>query len=177
MRCFVAVWPTSDVVDALAALARPESDGLRWSQREQWHVTLRFFGDLNENEVALAAGAIADVAGALVGPVTAQGGPGTRFLGPGLVIWPVEGLRAVAEAVEGATARIGQPLPERRFYGHLTVARGRRGADLRRAGQVLVPLSMSWPVASLSLVESQLRPHGARYRELESFAVGGPERA
>ena len=172
MRCFVAIWPSPDVVAALATLPRPVIDGLRWSARDQWHVTLRFFGEIGASEVGRATEAMVGVARGLAGPVKAQGGPGTRFLGPGLVIWPVEGLRPAAEAVETATAGIGQPVPDRRFYGHLTIARGRRGVDLRRERDVLVPLSASWPVTALSLVQSELHPDGARYRELESVAIG-----
>jgi 2'-5' RNA ligase len=119
-----------------------------------------------------AMGALSTAAGSLPEQPTAQGGPGTRFLGPGLVVWPVDGLQAAAEAVERATPDIGQPLPERRFYGHMTIARGRRGTDLRRARQLLTSLAMSWPVTSLSLVQSQLHPHGARYSDVERFTIG-----
>jgi RNA 2',3'-cyclic 3'-phosphodiesterase len=172
MRCFVAVWPNVDVVEALAALPRPAIDGLRWSGQDQWHVTLRFFGELDPGDVGLATEAVGLAAQGLDQPIVVHGGPGTRFLGPGLVIWPVEGLRPAAEAVERVSAHIGQPLPGRQFFGHLTIARGRRGADLRRERHVLAPLSCSWPVTSVSLVQSQLHPDGARYRILESFPIG-----
>jgi len=177
MRCFVAVWPSPNVVAALDGLPRPVIDGLRWSGRDQWHVTLRFFGELGAREVGLVTEAMVGVARGLAGPLMAEGGPGTRLLGPGLVIWPVEGLQGVAGALGTATAEIGQPVPDRRFYGHVTIARGRRGVDLRRLRDVLVPLSAAWPVTSLSLVQSELHPDGARYRELESFAIEeGPGR-
>jgi RNA 2',3'-cyclic 3'-phosphodiesterase len=171
MRCFVAVWPTPDVVDALAAVPRPPVEGLRWSGREQWHVTLRFFGEIEPGAVDLAAAGLSEAVRRLTGPVAAQGGPATRFLGPGLVIWPVGGLGPVAEAVERATTAIGEPVPDRPFYGHLTLGRGRRGADLRRARHILTSLTMSWPVSSLSIVRSELHPDGARYRSLETIPL------
>ncbi len=127
VRCFVAVWPTPDVVSALAALPRPPLDAARWTTESQWHVTLRFFGDLSPADLESAGAALAAVAGSLPECPTAQGGPGTRFLGPGLIVWPVAGLETAAEAVEKATAGLGQPVPDRRFYGHMTIARGRRG--------------------------------------------------
>ena len=170
-RCFVAVWPSPQVIDALAGLPRPATQSLRWTSQEQWHVTLRFFGELTPEEIADATTALAAVAVPSHWEVTAQGGPSTRFLGPGLIIWPVAGLQAMADEVGRATARIGQPVPGRRFYGHLTIARGRRGADLRPGRELLVPLAMSWPVASLSLVQSRLHPDGARYGDLESFPI------
>ncbi len=172
MRCFVAIWPGADVVAALAALPRPAGERLRWSTEDQWHVTLRFFGELTPGQVDEVNAALAEMATSLPGDVTAEGGPATGFLGPGLVIWPVEGLRPVAERVERVTAHVGQPIPDRPFLGHITIARGARGADLRRAPHLLSPLRASWPVTSLSLVRSELGPRGARYSDVRAFPVG-----
>jgi RNA 2',3'-cyclic 3'-phosphodiesterase len=171
-RCFVAVWPPPEVISALAALPRPPIDVARWTTEAQWHVTLRFFGELASEEVGTVTAALGTLAGSLPDGLAALGGPGTRFLGPGLVVWPVEGLGDAAKAVGRATANFGQPVPERRFYGHMTIARARRGADLRSARHLLTPLAMSWPVTSLSLVQSELHPDGARYTELEAFSLG-----
>lgn len=171
MRCFVAVWPPSDVLDALAALPRPDAHGARWSAREQWHVTLRFFGELSEQEVTWATEALANTARSTPGPLQAHGGPATRFLGPGLVVWPVAGLDGLAGAVEKASRRLGKPAPHRPFKGHLTIARARAGADLRQWADLLSPLSSSWQVSSFSLVESRLHPHGARYEDLAVFEL------
>ena len=41
----MAVWPPEEVLDLIGGLARPEVEGLRWTTRDQWHVTLRFFGE------------------------------------------------------------------------------------------------------------------------------------
>jgi 2'-5' RNA ligase len=149
---------------------------VRWSTRDQWHVTLRFFGELAAAEVSRALELLAQAAASLPGraPLEVLGGPATRFMGPGLIIWPVDGLAVAAAAVETATAGIGQPPPDRRFVGHLTIARGRRGTDLRRARHLLQPLAASWLVSSLSLVQSELHRDGARYREIASIPVGAP---
>ena len=169
MRCFVAVWPAPDVVEALGALPRPETPGLRWSSREQWHVTLRFLGDIDAQAVTDASAMLARAADSAVGAPRADGGPGTRFLGPGLLIWPVDGLTEVANEVERLTATIGKPPPSRSFYGHVTLARGRPGVDLRRSPHLVTSLALSWTATSLTLVESDLHPDGARYRVLEEF--------
>ena len=96
MRCFVAVWPSAEVVGALAGLARPSVERLRWSSQDQWHVTLRFFGELSPAQVDHVCGALVEVARSLPSEVLAHGGPVTRPLGPGLIVWPVEGLRPLA---------------------------------------------------------------------------------
>lgn len=145
--------------------------GLRWSSRDQWHVTLRFFGNIDAQAVIAASAALARAAEGLTSPLLAEGGPRTRFLGPGLVVWPVEGLAPAANAVERLTAEIGKPPPSRNFYGHITLARGREGLDLRRSAHLLTPLAGSWTARALTLVESDLHPDGARYRVVEDFPL------
>jgi len=173
MRCFVAVWPAPNVVEDLEALPRPETPGLRWSSREQWHVTLRFFGDIDAQALTDASAVLARAADRADRAPLVNGGPGTRFLGPGLLIWPVDGLAEVANEVERLTATIGKPPPSRSFYGHITLARGRRGVDLHRATHLLTPLALSWAATSLTFVESELHPDGARYRVLAEFPLPG----
>ena len=72
-RLFVAVWPPDDVLALIAALPRPEVEGLRWTTRDQWHVTLRFFGSVELEE---ASAALAQVSGsattAVLGPETGR---------------------------------------------------------------------------------------------------------
>ena len=112
---------------------------------------------------------LARVAGGAGEAPLAEGGPATRFLGPGLLIWPVDGLAHLASEVERLTATVGKPPPSRSFFGHVTLARGRQGLDLRRETQLLTPLALSWTASSLTLVESELHPDGARYRALDEF--------
>ena len=63
-RLFVAVWPPDEVLDLIAALPRPEVEGLRWTTRDQWHVTLRFFGSVELAPAAVALRGVAASAGA-----------------------------------------------------------------------------------------------------------------
>jgi RNA 2',3'-cyclic 3'-phosphodiesterase len=157
MRLFVAVWPPADVGASIAALARPEVDGLRWMTEDQWHVTLRFLGECDVDD-AMAALSTVDAAltTAVMGPVTG------RFARRVLHV-PVAGLDEVAGRVITKTKRVGKPPEPRPFNGHLTLARSRerRGVDLRPLTGV--PLAGEWPVDEVTLVVSQLHPKGARY--------------
>lgn len=162
MRCFVAAWPSPDVVEALAGLPRPMVSGVRWSGPSQWHVTLRFFGDLGPEGVLSAQAALSTIS-SWEGNVRAQGGPATRALGPGLVVWPVQGLERAARAIEAATAELGEPPARREFFGHITMARAKRGVDVRSVAQLWSPLTAGWDVRALHLVESRLHAAGARY--------------
>lgn len=168
-RLFVAVWPPDDVLDAVAALDRPEVPGLRWTARHQWHVTLRFLGPVET--VGEAAAALETVRAA---PTEAVAGPAVGRFGQRVLHVPVTGLGELAGAVVAATADVGEPPEDRPFAGHLTLARVARGArvDLRRlAGQAVAG---RWPVADICLVESHLSPRGARYEVVSRFPLMGP---
>jgi 2'-5' RNA ligase len=169
MRLFVAVHPPAEVLDAVAALPRPERPGVRWTTRNQWHVTLRFLGEVDDPGPVAAA--VAEAVAPLA-PVEAVLGPAVTALGPGVVCVPVAGLDEVAAAVVAATAPFGGPPEERRFRGHLTLARVRRGGTPARrlAG---APVAGSWTVTSAEVVRSHLHPAGARYEVVATAPLGG----
>jgi RNA 2',3'-cyclic 3'-phosphodiesterase len=166
VRLFVAVWPPAEVLDAIEALDRPARPGVRWTTRDQWHVTLRFLGRVDATEQVLEALA---PAASLAAPV-AVGGPLTDRLGPSIVMLPVGGLDELAAAVVALTASVGEPPPSRPFAGHLTLARcrDRRVAVGDLAGAAL---SAAWPVSEVTLVASDLHPSGSRYEVVERFPL------
>lgn len=157
-RLFVAAWPPDDVLERVAALPRPELDGLRWTDRRQWHVTLRFLGRVDD--VAAARASLADLGAEVTQAVL---GPEVGRFGQRVLHVPVAGLDGVAAAVEAATAHVGRRVEERPFTGHLTLARVAKGArvDLRRLTGVAV--SGRWPVTEVCLVESLLSAAGPSY--------------
>src|SRR5437899_2052742 len=55
MRLFVAVSLPDEVLDLLASLARPEVSGVRWTTRDQWHVTTRFLGAVDDAQPVVDA--------------------------------------------------------------------------------------------------------------------------
>jgi RNA 2',3'-cyclic 3'-phosphodiesterase len=162
VRLFVAVWPPGEVVEALAALSRPEVTGLRWV--DQWHVTLRFLGDVDE-DLALETFARVELSGS----VLAEVGPEATVVGRRVLCLPVRGLDELAASVREATAGIGDAGPE--FRGHLTLARS-RGRRARLA-PVLLRLEALWPVHELTLVSSALSAAGPVYQVVASRAVPG----
>jgi 2'-5' RNA ligase len=164
-RLFVAAWPPETIVEALAGLDRPTHDGLRWTPREQWHVTLRFLGS-TEIEPVLDA-----LAGVRLPSTVAHLGPELVRLGRGVLVAPVEGVDELAAAVIDATADLGRPPEARPFSAHLTLARsrGRARVPAALAGQ---PVAARWPVDEITLVASHLHPKGARYEILRRLPSG-----
>jgi 2'-5' RNA ligase len=161
-RLFVAAWPPDEVLDLLATLPRPEDPGVRWTQRDQWHVTLRFLGRADPDAAADALGRVrAPVAEAVLGPLTAR-------LGRSVVVVPVAGLDGLARAVIGATAAVGEPPDPRPFAGHLTLARLRHRPACGVTG---ARCSARFPVREVHLVRSHLGQAGARYEILATHAL------
>jgi 2'-5' RNA ligase len=157
-RLFVAVWPPESVVAALAGLwsPRPDVAGLRWTSPEQWHVTLRFLGQVPDVDVVRSS-----FAGLAVPGGVAALGPATDRFGPSILHVPVAGLDELAAAVSS----LPSPEADRPFRGHITLARGQR-TDFRPL--VGVPVAASWPVGEVTLVASHLGRGPARYEVLAS---------
>ena len=82
------------------------------------------------------------------------------------------GLATLAEAVVASSAGLGEAPAGRPFTGHVTIARSRGSANLRREHELLQPLDLSWEVRSVSLVRSVLNPAGATYNDLATFGLG-----
>lgn len=166
MRLFVAVRPPEEVLDQLAALPRSDAAGLRWTTRDQWHVTLRFLGNVDDPGPVVAA--LHDAVRPL-SPVDATLGPRAGMLGRGVVQLPVAGLDGIAAAVIAATAAFGDPPDARRFKGHLTLARTK--SRLRDAAALDV--SGRWTVDHVELIRSHLGRGPATYETLATLSLSG----
>jgi 2'-5' RNA ligase len=162
-RIFVAVWPPDVVADALAALPRPTVAGVRWVPRDNLHVTLRFLGDADPDEVATR------LRDAELPPSSATLGPAVSMLGRRVVMAPVAGLDPLAAAVIAATADLGRPAPTRPFVGHVTLAR----CTDDRAGRRVCGAAVDavFPIEQLAVVGSETHPDGARYTTLAAAPV------
>ena len=141
---------------------------MRWTTRDHWHVTLRFFGAADPDAASSALAAmVAPVADAVLGPAT-------RRLGRAVLVVPVAGLDAVAKAVTACTAQIVAAPEHRRFRGHLTLARLTPATTGDRAGVadlVGVAVSGRFQVTEVTLVASHLGRGPARYEVLDRFPL------
>lgn len=189
VRLFVAVWPPEDLLDAIEAIPRPASDAIRWTTRDQWHVTLRFIGESQRSEEL--ASALTSLSGS--GPSEATAGPQTVwFPGRRVLHLPISGLGELASSVRAAIdpagfseqrprARSGEGADEHAggsapFSGHLTIARakGRRRIDTSTASELAgSTIEACWRVTSLSLVSSRPHPEGSKYSDVTRVELEG----
>ncbi len=168
----MAVWLPASLVGQIRAIERPARPGLRWTTEDQWHVTLRFLGEVEEERLDLPD-RLASVASRSAA-VPAALGARPRKLGDRVWILPVDGLDVLASAIQEATSDIGQRAPAgQRFRGHLTLARGRRPECL--SDLPTRDFAGVWTVSELTLVRSELHPDGARYEVIGRWPLGSPD--
>ena len=163
-RLFVCLWPPDHVRETLEAVHRKDQVGARFVPPENWHVTLRFVGEADPNDVAAALDNVRLAStGVRLGPAVDIGGERTLFV-------PATGADELAAAVGHATRNLGDQPIRARFLGHVTIARLKKRANMPRALGELI--DVSWAPDEIALVESNLRPEGARYDTLATWPVG-----
>ena len=184
MRLFVAIAPPPAVLDELDALVgplRPRRQDLRWTNREAWHVTLAFLGQVDEPAVAKLLPRVERA-------VRHHGTIQLAFAGAGAfpaagranVLWSgLSGdrgpLARLAESVAAGASRVGTPPPDkgRRFQPHLTLARCRMPADVTELVAALADYQgKSWTADRVHLVRSRLGvTDQPRYTSLASWPL------
>lgn len=154
-RLFVAIWPPEEVLDRFADLERPKDPGVKWVPQQNLHITLRFLGDADIDEVSDRLDQV------LLPAATAVLGPAFDLLGERSLITPVAGVDELAGVVQTTVRGLGTERERRRFQGHVTVARlGRNARPRRSAGR---PFEASFDVTEVALVASTLAETGAVY--------------
>lgn len=162
-RLFLTIWPPDEAADELLALHRKDQQGVRFVPPDNWHVTLRFFGEAHPGDVAGALDRL------VLPACRARLGPAVDVMNERALVVPVTGVDELAGVVREHTAHIGEP-PQKRFVGHLTVARVKAHAPMPRALGALV--SAEFDVHEIALVQSRLEPEGARYETIATWPVG-----
>jgi 2'-5' RNA ligase len=182
MRLFVAVTPPQESLDELrsatAAMrsARPE---LRWTRLEQWHLTLAFLGEVDDEtraDLSVRLGRTAARHPTMRLALREAGRFGDRVLWT-RVAGDVEALRGLAASVRAAARRARVAVEDRPYRPHLTLARGREGADLRPVVDALAGFAgRTWTAGELHLVRSHLGAgpeRTSRYETLTSWTLTG----
>jgi RNA 2',3'-cyclic 3'-phosphodiesterase len=151
---------------------------VRWAKPDTYHVTLRFLGEIPEQQVAPLAARVAETVADLA-PFELRLGALTAFPSArrprvlAVTIEPEAPLAALARRVEAAVIHAGFPGEERGFRPHLTLGRVRDRAhpDLGEAEPLV---ALPFRVAEVVLFASDLGAEGAVHTPLERIALGGP---
>ncbi len=187
MRLFVAIAPPSAVLDELDALVEPlraRRLDLRWTNREAWHVTLAFLGQVDEAaatrllpRLERAARRHQQVRLAFAGAGAFPAAARANVLWSGLS-GDCGALARLAESVAAGASRAGAPPPDkgRRFRPHLTLARCRMPADVTGLVASLDGYQgQPWTAERVHLVRSRLgATEHPRYTSLASWPLRTP---
>ncbi len=175
VRSFVAIAVPEPVRVACAAQAvelagRPAGDAVRWVHTGNYHVTLRFFGNVDAERLPELVSELGRAAAAVPAFELSLGPPhpfppGRRAKVVALSLQPEAQLLALAEEMERAAQAVGLEPETRRFHAHLTLGRI-RNRRLPRLDGLHTPPPPPWPVREIVLYRSDLERAGARYTPL-----------
>ena len=187
-RLFVAVTIPdaikAKIEEAQAELRRvlPER-AVRWTRREQFHLTLKFLGDVDAARVEALGEALRAACrgfGALHLRAERVGFfPDLRYP---RVVWvgvqdQAERLPLLQEAVARATREYTTEEKEKQFTGHVTLARikGIKRPEAEALGKAAAGMAErlfgQWTACQVELMRSELLPQGARHSTLASIAL------
>lgn len=155
---------------------------VRWVHADSMHLTLKFLGNVDIQDLVAVDEALTRVAGAAqpargqlcdIGSFPHISRPRVLWAG---VQTDGNGLANLHAATNSAMAELGFPPDKRRFHAHVTIGRVRGGRELdalrdavgRQAGFG----SRHFAIDSITLFESELRRRGARYTALAVYRLG-----
>jgi 2'-5' RNA ligase len=178
-RLFIALHLPQSVKTGLLRL-KMTIPTARWSDESQFHLTLRFLGDIPDVAVSVIEKALADIHALPfemslrgVGCFPANIKKPTRVLWAGLSA--PQALFDLKQAVELAMIDAGFGKEDKPFNPHITVARLKTDVPLPAVEQFLKNNhgyeSESFSITEFSLVESLLSPSGAKYTDRKIFKI------
>jgi len=180
-RLFLAIRPSAATLDALASYAQAQArhwPDARWTRRENLHLTVCFFGDVEEDRVMPLADDLA-LSLAAVPPFRLEYAK-ISFAPPGsrapTMIWasfrPSRAYEDLARLVRAVAQKYALGMPEEKdLLPHVTLARFR---DRQRGVAGLAQLAAAPPpftVSAVELVESELTAAGPNYSTLEVISL------
>jgi 2'-5' RNA ligase len=177
MRLFVAL-SIPDAVAQRLLLLQGGVPGARWQRREQFHLTLRFIGEVNGSDVRALDDALAGIeAPAFELQLHGVGQFGNK---QPHALWAAarknEMLEHLARKVDNAIRKVGQPQDAHKFMPHVTLAR-LRYPDLDRLREWLVTHALFtsdlFTVNAFCLYSSKLTSDGSIYRIEEQYPLRG----
>lgn len=168
-RLFVALPMPEEVAIDLERLSTG-LPGARWTDPEDYHLTLRFVGEVDHETFWELGEALAsvrvppfDLALLGLGLFPPRGEPHTLWVG----VENPEPLMALKRRIDRVVRELGVAEEKRNFHPHVTIARFRFPPPPDRLGSWLKGRSLfrtrPFPVSHFNLYSSVLRPEGAEH--------------
>ncbi len=180
IRTFLAIpldAATLNMIGAIQKQLQTELPEIRWTERDNLHLTLHFFGNITEESLENAAKIVVSVV-SLCNPITLLfteigSFPSTEHMH---VVWigiKSNKLIELHRALQKRFHAAGFPIERRLFRPHITIGRSRR-----QEGHILSQqnhkVTGSMRVRELILYESRLQPAGAEHRPRHTVRLAEP---
>ncbi len=177
MRTFIAIDLSPEIKNRLTAsvrLLKPVATGIKWVAPDNYHLTLKFIGEVAQERIEVIKAVLDEVARKhLRFALTVRGSgsfpPGQsrmRVIWVGFEAGPE--LFSLQSDLETALEQEGFPREERAFSPHLTIGRAREPQKQERLKTELDKLGQqefgTMEVEEIELFQSILRPEGPEYR-------------
>ncbi len=178
MRTFIAIelpGPIQEEISRVTGELRSYFPGVRWSNPENIHLTLRFLGEIDPAQLDLLKKAVDEAASQVsgirlnvenIGFFGSKSNPRVIWLG----LNDSSELSALAGKVEKAVEEAGFGKADKPFRPHLTLARVRRKLDRPPDWEAIyktLPASWPhWPVSEMLVIKSTLTSSGPIYETL-----------
>jgi 2'-5' RNA ligase len=190
LRLFIAVATPEGVMEALekaqSELRRAvPGEGIRWTRREQFHLTLKFLGNVRVSQVEELKAALGSVGVSFESLHLVARGLGFFPAGRApRVVWAGVNdsggvLVALWKAIELATRPFSGEEPEERFTGHITLGRvnrvGRKETEelMKAARHFEDTMFGEWVAGKVELMRSELSSQGARHSLVAAVPLKG----
>jgi 2'-5' RNA ligase len=188
LRLFVAI-PVPDAVREEMLRVQRELQllaprgAVRWARAEQFHLTLRFLGDVSSNRVtALQAAVRAVCSGAPASPLRALGVGFFPNVRSPRVVWVGinDGgrLAELQKKIENVVSPFTDEPGGEHFAGHVTLGRFKQfkrqeiGKLAAGAETMKDRVFGEWTARKIELIRSELSSSGAHYTVLAAFSLG-----
>ena len=182
IRAFLALCLPAELTAAAAAIQDDLRDrfpprAIKWVEPELFHLTIRFFGDLDPARIEAAAALVRGLdRGFEPVPVRIQGVSAFPDPARPQTLWVAVNdrearLDTLAANLDARLRETGFGPPDKPWKSHLTIGRAHRDSRLR-----LDPAwtrGLTWPeedftIRTIALMKSELRPQGPRYTPLST---------
>lgn len=182
MRSFIAIGLPQEVKDALTdiqqKLKKTQVDA-KWVKPENLHLTLKFLGDINDNQlhnIKIILKEAANNQGVFTASISTLGAF-PKIIYP-RIIWAglkkgVQEAEKIAKELEERIAKIGIPKEKKGFSSHITLARIKSNLNKNNLIEELNRLTLNFPeglefkVAKIDLMKSTLSTKEPIYEILE----------
>jgi 2'-5' RNA ligase len=189
LRLFVAIELPDSVNDAIQRAqdrlkGAVKEGNVRWTTREQFHITLKFLGKVATHDLTGLTVALTGVCAGF-GPITLSAEAIGFFPSPRRprVVWvgirAIEGeLNELQKGIEAAVRPFSAEREEKSFSGHITLGRVKflPGREAHQLSSLAAGMEKErfgeWTADETVLLASDLHPEGSRYSTVAAMPFG-----